>query len=389
MAKIVDLDRLSKYHKNIMSIINTHNKEIRLYCIEPVTITVNGIDTICNANEYSNIFVGDNEFIITPTSNNSIKYLSAYPIPLTWYDWLEGVEMFSNIIFDMNSLETYYHWSQGYQGEFHVQYAQYKNCVFWSDNPYISTLTERTNYTLYASSELPLCYSTIRENTYKAFYFAYGVTNDPNWYNEDYLYSFSLANYATQTWSYYGARTIGIFNSAIKPISLPKDCRGLMFYSPVIENVGVLDAINTTNFGAKSGSWRDAFGYCTSLKNLYIKNLKASINVSWSPINFESIEYIVNNAANTSAITISVSPYTWNLMTDDIKNVASNKKITIALLEGNYIDDGRWSTKQDIISDIDSIRNGAALGLTALQDIPDDYKFVYATDDDIDLLKFN
>ena len=76
-------------------------------------------------------------------------------------------------------------------------------------------------------------------------------------------------------------------------------------------------------------------------------------------------------------------------MTDDIKSVASNKNITIALLEGNYIDDGRWSTKQDVISDIDSIRNGAALGLTALQDIPDDYKFVYATDDDIDLLKFN
>ena len=34
---------------------------------------------------------------------------------------------------------------------------------------------------------------------------------------------------------------------------------------------------NTTNFGAKSGSWRDAFGWCTSLRHLYIKNLKGVI----------------------------------------------------------------------------------------------------------------
>lgn len=389
MRKLIDIDVLSRYHKNIMGIINTHNKEVQLYCVEPVTVTVNGIDTVCNINEYTTVFVGDNDFVITPTSNKSIKALTAYPIPLVWYDWLEGVDVFSNIIFDMNNVETYKHWSQGYQGEYHVQYAQYKNCVFWSDNAYISTLTERTNYTLYASTELPLCYSTIRENTYKAFYFAYGVTNDPNWYNEDYLYSFSLANYATQTWSYYGARSIGIFNSAIKPITLPKDCRGLMFYSPVIENVGVLDAINTTNFGAKSGSWRDAFGYCSSLKNLYIKNLRANINISWSPVNFESIEYMVSNAVNTSTITISVSPYTWNLLTDEIKNTASSKNINIVLLEGNYIDDGRWKTKQNVITDIDDIRSGAALGLTALQDIPDDYKFEIATNEDIDLLKFN
>lgn len=65
------------------------------------------------------------------------------------------------------------------------------------------------------------------------------------------------------------------------------------------------------------------------------------------------------------------------------------KNIIIALLEGNYIEDNRWQLKQNVISDLDAIRSGAALGLTALQDIPDDYKFEMATDDDIDLLKFN
>lgn len=366
--KLIDLDGLRVYHTGISeriekldNAVKTHNKVISLFCIEPVSVTVNGITAICNVNEHSTIFVGDNNFEIIPTSNKSIKVLSGYPIPLTWYDWLEGVDVFENIIFDMNGLDTYKHWSQGYQGQYHVQFAQYVNCIFWSDNPYISTLTERTNYTLYASSELPLCYSTIRENTYKAFYFAYGVTLDPNWYNDDYLYSFSLANYATQTWSYYGARTIGIFNSAVKPITLPKDCRGLLFYSPAIENVGVLDATKTTNFGAKSGSWRDAFGYCYSLKNLYIKNLKTSLNLSWSPINYESIDYIVSYATNTSKITLSLSPYTYNLLSDDFIQSANDKQIIIECIKGNYKEDKRFDTyltTQDIqIADPDYIIN--------------------------------
>ena len=77
-------------------------------------------------------------------------------------------------------------------------------------------------------------------------------------------------------------QTIGVYNmdASIYNMKLPKDCRGLMFYSPAIENAGVFDAVNTTNFGAKSGSWREAFGNCSALRNLYIKNLKASINIS-------------------------------------------------------------------------------------------------------------
>ncbi len=346
--KIVDISALHRYHSNIMgkidninNIISTHNKEIILFCVEGVQVIVNGETIICNPNEYSTIFVGNYDFEIIPTSNNSIKVLSGYPIPLTWYDWLEGVDIFENIIFDMNGLDTYKHWSQGYQGEYHVQYAQYVNCIFWSDNPYISTLTERTNYTLYASAQLPLCFSQIRENTYKAFYFAYGVTLDPNWYNDDYLYSFSLASYATQTWSYYGARSIGVFNSAIKPILLPKDCRGLMFYSPAIENVGVLDASNVTNFGAKSGSWRDAFGYCYQLTNLYIKNLKVNLNISWSPVNQESLNYILSGAANTNAITIYLSPHTYYGLTDANKTLASEKNITLSLIDTNTSEDNR------------------------------------------------
>ena len=328
--------------------INTHNKEVRFFCIEPVVVKVGDVEHHCEANQVATIFVGDEDFEIIPTSNESIQTLLAYPKPLTWYDWLEGVDSFSGIIFDMNELDTYKHWIQYYQDEYHVQKAQYSNCIFWSDKPYThSPFEERTNYTLYYSAELPLCYSRIPENTYKPFYLAYGVKTDPNWNNPDYINSYSNVSGATQTFSYYGMSSIGIFDMSVHPIKLPKDCRGLMYHAPAIQHAGVFDAINTTNFGAKKGSWQDAFGDCISLTSLYIQNLKASINVSWSPINAKSIAFIVNNAANPSAITISVSPYTWYRLTDEIKTAASAKNITIALLTGNYQDDSRWGNKVD------------------------------------------
>ena len=192
---------------------------------------------------------------------------------------------------------------------------------------------------------MPLCYSNIPDNTFKSFYLAFGVNSDPNWANQAYKDSFAKATWATQVFSYYGARTIGIvghddpdFN-----IVLPKDCRGLMFDARNIENAGTFDAINTTNFGAKSGSWRDAFGYCISLKRLYIKNLTVNLNLSWSPIDYDSITYIVKAAANTKNITISVSPYTYNLLSAADFEAATAKNITIELITTNYVEDNRLS----------------------------------------------
>ena len=103
-----------------------------------------------------------------------------------------------------------------------------------------------------------------------------------------------------------------------------------MFDARNIECAGTFDAANTTNFGAKSGSWREAFGDCPSLRRLYIKNLKVNLNISWSPIDYISIKYIIDNAANTNAITISVSPYTYNLLSQADFDLAASKNITIA-----------------------------------------------------------
>jgi hypothetical protein len=332
------------YVENLYTKLNS-NTVLGFYCIEDVTIVTNGISKVYPANSNVEVsFIEGDTFEIIPTSDKSILALTAFPGALgTYYPWLEGVRQFSNILFDMNNVEFYSKWSQGNQGLYQVQFAQYSNCIFWSDNAYVSDVTKRTNYTLYYTAQLPICYSTIPDNTFKTFFLALGVNSDPNWGNPAYRESFAKATWATQAFSYYGARTVGLpaLDSSEFNIVLPKDCRGLMFDARYIENAGVFDAANTTNFGAKSGSWRDAFGYCISLKSLYIKNLKVNLNISWSPIDYISIKYIIDNAANTNAITISVSPYTYNLLSQADFDLAASKNITIALLSTNYIEDKR------------------------------------------------
>ena len=330
------------------------NTVLGFYCIEDVTIVTNDISKVYPANSNVEVtFIEDDVFEIITTSDNSILSLTAFPSALgTFYPWLEGVAQFSNILFDMNAEDMYTKWSQGNQGVYHVQSAQYTNCIFWSDNPYISDVAKRTNYTLTHTSQLPLCYSTIPDNTFKAFYLASGVISDPNWANQAYLDSFAKATWATQVFSYYGARTVGL--PELATITLPKDCRGLMFYARNIENAGTFDATNVTNFGAKSGSWRDAFGYCISLRNLYIQNLKVNLNLSWSPINYDSISYIISAAANTNAITIFVSPYTYYLLDTSDFELAASKNITIALLTDNYVEDRRLSAISTNTSSINS-----------------------------------
>ena len=341
-AKFISEEYVEAYFKRLNS-----DNVLRFYCIEDVTVVINGVHTLYPANSNVEVkFLATDVWELIPTSDNSIMALNAFPGALgTYYSWLEGVKQFSNILFDMNSEEMYSKWSQGNQSAYKVQYAQYLNCIFWSDNSYVSDVTKRTNYTLYYTSQLPLCYSTIPDNTFKAFYLAFNVNSDPNWGNKAYRDSFAKATWATQVFSYYGARTIGIFGHDDPDfnIVLPKDCRGLMSAATAIENAGTFDAINTTNFGAKSGSWRDAFGWCSSLRNLYIKNLKVNLNVSWSPLEYDSIYFIISTAANTNKITISVSPYTYNLLGPSDFELAASKNITIALITTNYVEDRRLS----------------------------------------------
>ena len=76
-------------YKNLSS-----DKVIRFYCIEDVTIVLNGVSTTYPANSNVEVkFVEGDVWEIIPTSNNSILALNAYPGALgTYYPWLEGVK---------------------------------------------------------------------------------------------------------------------------------------------------------------------------------------------------------------------------------------------------------------------------------------------------------
>ena len=69
------------------------NATLGFYCIEDVTIIINGISTLYLANSNVEIkFAQDDIFEIIPTSDNSILSLNAFPGALgTFYSWLEGV----------------------------------------------------------------------------------------------------------------------------------------------------------------------------------------------------------------------------------------------------------------------------------------------------------
>lgn len=393
MSKIVNISALSRYNDNIQAVIDSKiqklmtDTEIKFFCIEPVTIIVGEKSTTYEANTLVDVFLkSSDEFEVITTSNSSIASLYAWPGALgTYYEWLEGVNVFDGILFNMNGEEMYTKWNQGNQGLYHVQFAQYKNCIFWSDLAYISDVSKRTNYTLYYSSELPLCYSTIPDNTFKSFYYAYNVTCDPNWSNPAYKESFAKATWATQVFSYYGLHSIGLFDtdSSRFNITLPKDCRGLMFYAPNILNAGVFDAINVTNFGAKSGSWRDAFAYCYQLTNLYIKNLKVNLNISWSPVNQQSLNFILSESANTNTITIYLSPHTYYGLTDVNKTLATEKNIVLSLIDTNTSEDFRLHMLQMTGDGNSFLAND---GTYKTIDMPEMPIMEYCTNDDINNL---
>jgi hypothetical protein len=89
------------------------NKLLKFYCIEPVTIIINNEETIYEANSSVSITLKDtDEWSIVPSSDNSIFILESWPGILdTFYSWLEGVNVFNGIVFDMNDLSMYEKWN--------------------------------------------------------------------------------------------------------------------------------------------------------------------------------------------------------------------------------------------------------------------------------------
>lgn len=74
---------------------------------------------------------------------------------------------------------------------------------------------------------------------------------------------------------------------------------------------GVIDVYNTT-------SLQQTFSSCVALEEIYLKRVRVSVKMSGlKSINLESLQYLVRNAVNTSAITITVHPDVYAKLTDE------------------------------------------------------------------------
>lgn len=99
----------------------------------------------------------------------------------------------------------------------------------------------------------------------------------------------------------------------------------------------VLGIIDMTNLTA-AGQYSTPFHNCPALTNVKIYKLKVSLFLgSCAAISLESLSYLVTNAANTTAITITVHSEVYAKLTDEtnaewhaVLEAAAEKNITFA-----------------------------------------------------------
>ena len=74
-----------------------------------------------------------------------------------------------------------------------------------------------------------------------------------------------------------------------------------------------------------------AFNYCERLEEVRLQRVSKSVNFGASPnLSFETVSYLVANAINTAAITITLHPTAYARVTDELFAQAAAKNITIA-----------------------------------------------------------
>ena len=324
-----------------------------------------------SANTNVSLNIGDNEHFEIVNPNDCIRVIYNWPgVCEKFYDWFMNVNMFCNMIFNFNKMD-HTQWdhqsSNPTQYKFGVKEAQYRNCIFWWD--VAMTNINVHCYTLHKTQECPLFYSTIPENTYKVLVEAYNITNNPNFTNEVFLNSMARTD-CRNALAYSHTRSVpfGCLEDpdvATNIIKINGDCKSFMGWSSS-EDTATFDCETVTNFGyGTTGRYEywNAFFMCYNLKNLMLKNLKISVDLSWSPISQYSLDYIINNAANESAINIKLSQYTWYNLTDSIKTAAANKNITLLL--GSLSNNSDLKIWQDVVEIKKSQSNIDNLDLTS------------------------
>lgn len=75
----------------------------------------------------------------------------------------------------------------------------------------------------------------------------------------------------------------------------------------------------------------DTFGGCKALEEVSLNQLAVSVSFAHSPkLSLDSISYMVEHAANTAPITLTLHPEAYARVTDELFALAAEKNITIA-----------------------------------------------------------
>lgn len=351
---------------------------LSFYTTKPVSVVVSAANDDVRTVEFSANTIAsvnikeDDEFVINNPQSGITAVYSWPGVCEKWEDWFDDVQLWSNTIFHFSDGSNTYvdpsHWhGTNQQGRFGVTEAQYKNCIFWDDNPMTNSLGSSPTFILHKTVECPLFYSTIPANTYSFVKEPYNITVNPNWNNPTFLDSFANGPgtaRAYQAFSYANQRSIpsATFTDAdvvTNVLTLPPNINGLCAYAGA-ETVGTFDATNVTNWLTGSTNWNSPFIMCYKLKELRIQNLKANLNVSWSPLSYESLNYLVTNAANTSPITIQVSSRSYYDIDDALRSAAAAKNITFVCVSGNNKNDVIWEDVADIKDSVSAITSAVS-----------------------------
>lgn len=101
--------------------------------------------------------------------------------------------------------------------------------------------------------------------------------------------------------------------------------------------IGIINCINIKNSNSRL-SFTDTFSNCPILENVLISSLPLDISFKDSPLlSLESLRYLINNAANTSPITVTVHSDVYAKIQDETNTdwhalieTAAAKQITFA-----------------------------------------------------------
>ena len=96
-------------------------------------------------------------------------------------------------------------------------------------------------------------------------------------------------------------------------LNIANRATGLFYGCSALKDVGYIKVSRVYTF--ISDNIRAFYG-CQQLKTVFLYNLKINVSFQSSPlISYESMKYLVDNAANTSAITVTVHPTTYSYLT--------------------------------------------------------------------------